>query len=65
MEAKISDDITFIPLEKGAQYWADAILACDVNEKKNNHALIRERGYDIGEVAEKVQNFYLEKYSKL
>ena len=64
-EAKVSDDIVFIPLEKGAQYWADVILNTDVSEKKDNHARIREKGYDIGEVADKVQKFYLEKYSQL
>ncbi|MBR2028084.1 MAG: glycosyltransferase [Oscillospiraceae bacterium] len=65
MEAKVSDDIVFIPLEKGAQYWADVILNTDVSEKKNNHDRIRECGYDIGEVADKVQKFYLEKFSRL
>lgn len=62
-EAKVSDDITFLPLEKGAEYWAEEILKLDVSEKKNNHQRIKECGYDISEVAEKVQKFYMEKYS--
>lgn len=65
LEAKVSDDIQFIPLEKGAEYWADAILKTDVSEKKDNHQRIKECGYDISDVAQKVQNFYLEKYSQL
>ena len=64
-EAAVSDDIQFIPLEKGAKYWADAILSTDVSVKNDNHKRIRECGYDIGEVADKVQKFYLEKYSGL
>ena len=64
-EAKVSDDMQFIPLEKGAEYWADAILEADVSTRADNHALIRGKGYDIGEVAEKIQKFYLDKYSKL
>ena len=64
-EAKVSDDMQFIPLEKGAEYWADAILEADVSTRADNHAAIRGKGYDIGEVAEKIQKFYLDKYSKL
>ena len=62
-EAKVSEDITFLSLEKGAQYWAEKILEADVSVKKDNHSIIRERGYDIGDVAEKIQKFYIEKYS--
>jgi len=62
-EAKVSDDIIFLPLEKGAKYWADEILKIDVTEKKDNHQRIRDCGYDINEVAERVQKFYIDKYS--
>ena len=62
-EARVSDDILFLPIEKGAEYWAEQILALDVTEKKDNHQSIRDRGYDIKEVAERVQEFYIEKYS--
>ena len=63
MEAKVSDDITFLPLEKGADYWAEEILKIGDYSKKDNHARIRECGYDINEVAERVQKFYIDKYS--
>ena len=62
-EAKVSDDIIFLPLEKGAEYWAQQILALDTETKSDNHLGIRQRGYDIGEVSAKLQQFYIEKYS--
>ena len=62
-EAKVSDDIIFLPLEKGPQYWAEQILALDTETKSDNHAGIRQRGYDISEVSGKLQQFYIEKYS--
>ena len=62
-EAKVSDDIQFIPLEKGASYWADAICSIGDYEKADNHESIRNCGYDINEVTQRVQQFYIDKYS--
>lgn len=46
-EAKVTDYVTFLDLEKGAEAWAREI--CDNNKMpfKNTHSQIAERGYDI------------------
>jgi len=62
-EAKVSDDIIFLPLEKGAKYWAEQILALDTTVRNDNHKTISQRGYDISEVSRKLQEFYIEKNS--
>ena len=62
-EAKVSDDIIFIPLEKSPEYWAEEILRLDVSTKNDNHQQITQCGYDINEVTQRVQQFYIEKYN--
>ena len=62
-EAKVSDDIIFIPLEKSPEYWAEEILKLDVSTKKDNHHQITQCGYDINEVTQRVQQFYIDKYN--
>ena len=62
MEAKVSDDIIFVSLEKNAEYWADRILELDVSVKNDNHESIEKRGYNINEVAARLEKFYIEQY---
>lgn len=51
--------VEFLPLAAGPEAWADAILARPLAHRNNAHAL-KEAGYDIADVAAKLQAFYLE-----
>ncbi len=63
-EAKVSDDISFLSLDKGAQFWADYILNLDVSSKKDNSQSVRQRGYDIANTAKILEDFYIENWRK-
>lgn len=60
-EAKVSEDLSYLSLDKSAEYWADFILSINVDKKNDNHKSVREHGYDIVDTAEKLQKFYIEK----
>lgn len=64
-EAKVSDDIYYLPLDKGAEYWADFILSVDVCKKNDNHKSVRDCGYNIFDTAKKLEQFYIDKYSRI
>lgn len=62
-DAKVSKLLTFIPLEKGEQYWAKIIQ----NQLGNMHSYervsplddIRKAGYDIFQETKKMEEYYL------
>lgn len=59
-ELKIVSEVSFLPLEAGAAVWADAALACRKTSFEDHTDQVRQAGYDIHVVAEKLQNFYLQ-----
>jgi hypothetical protein len=65
-EAQMSDLVSFLPLEKGAEYWADEILKAysKVNDRTKYPATIAQAGYDIKKNAEWLQNYYIEQWQK-
>ena len=59
-EAKITKDYVYIPLEKSSEYWANTIK----NKYKKNQRVskaqeIKDAGYDVKKVAEKMEAIYL------
>lgn len=60
-EAKASDQIVFIELDKGARFWKECIINKE-NERKNVYNQIIEHGYDITNTSSNLENFY---YGKL
>lgn len=62
-EAKMTNLVAFEPLTHSAKEWADRILSQSApKERKDNSGDIIKAGYDIGTVAKKMEDFYLEKY---
>lgn len=65
-EANISPVFTSIPLTKGAAEWAQLIVSKYDNRKprKDMSQYVMDAGYDTKELSKRLQNFYLEQYSK-
>lgn len=59
-EAKVTDNIDYISLEKSDEYWAKYILNrySNFNRQDVQNQLIKQ-GYDIYETSNYIQNFYL------
>lgn len=57
-EAVITDLIEGIPLSDGAKVWTDKILSGRNYIRNNQRAAIEKNGFDIKEVAKKMQEFY-------
>lgn len=64
-EVALTDDITFLSLDKSPEFWAEQILNSFPYERKNNCEIIKEKGYDIVESAKKLEEFYLNQISLL
>lgn len=60
-EANVTDLMNYISLNRSPEYWAKCILNKSKNYlKKDTIKTIKEKGYDIQEVANKMQKIYLE-----
>lgn len=51
--------VRFLPLEAGAEIWAEQILTASRTERRDTSAQIKANGFDIRENAAKLQEFYL------
>ena len=56
----IPENVTVIPLKNSAQQWAEKIAEINNFERKNVADLIKEKGYDIKENAQKLEKKYKE-----
>lgn len=56
----IPENVTVIPLKNSALQWAEKIAEINNFERKNVAALIKEKGYDIKENAQKLEKKYKE-----
>ncbi|HHX68645.1 MAG TPA: glycosyltransferase family 1 protein [Gallicola sp.] len=61
-EVAFTDDISFLSLNKSAEYWAEEILKSVPYKRKDNSEIIKNKGYDIVESAKWLENFYLKQY---
>lgn len=64
-EADVTGDVAFLPLEDGAQAWAEAVGRAledgpAPRERAGAAAEVRSRGYEMDDVAAWMQRFYLE-----
>lgn len=58
-EAKVTDLMYFIPLEKPAEYWAQKVLEhSDGYERRNTSEKIEKCGFDIRKEAKKLEEIY-------
>ena len=57
-EAKVSELLEFIDLKEGAKVWADKILN-DSTERNNQCEKIKDNGYDINVISEKLMEVYI------
>lgn len=63
-EAEICPLYTSIPLEFGAEYWAQAIIEkCENREERTDMTMyVKNSGYDVEALAEHLQEFYINKH---
>lgn len=54
--------VSFFPLEKSTQQWAQEVLRHAGTDRTDRSAEIRQNGYDIGENAGLLQNYYLSRW---
>lgn len=63
-ECCITDSVSFLPLEKGARYWAEQILNTKLEDRESTKQNIEKRfvdaGFDIRENAKVLRNKYIE-----
>ena len=61
-DAAVTELVEFVPLEAGAESWADKILGCrstwDPEVRAKAYERIREAGYDISQMAGEVSRLY-------
>lgn len=57
-EAKITENIFFISLEKNAKYWANFILNNKDYERKEMNDLVKNKEYDIDYNVDKIKEFF-------
>lgn len=59
-EAVYGSNVATVPLDEGAEAWAEALLACrGAQRSEAGPADTRNAGFDIAEVASSLQEFYL------
>ena len=63
-ECRVTDEVTFIPLEKSPAYWAKEVLNSKNHYRAYNYDRIKNAGYDISDKASFLENIYLNKGGK-
>lgn len=66
-ETKITENVEFISIKETPKYWADKIINMTnkQNDRKDSYLKTIEAGYDVKEIASKIQEFYLRKYNEV
>lgn len=65
-ETKLCDSVEFASIKEKPAVWADKLFALiGKTDRKDNSALIREKGYDISQSYSWMQQFYLDKMRQL
>lgn len=59
METKLTNYIRYISLHESKEIWIKTILECRSQERKSTYNEIAKAGFDIKEVAKRMQAFYL------
>jgi glycosyltransferase involved in cell wall biosynthesis len=58
-ETAFSDKVKFMPLDAGPDSWARAIADSMPTGRMNSTETLRHRGYDINDLAQRMQSYYL------
>lgn len=58
-EAKITDLLSYLPLNNDAKYWADKIILARYYQRQNTQKNVIKNGFDIKSTARFLQNFYI------
>ena len=61
-ECAVTDLVTQLSLEKSYELWVEQVLAAEKVQRKNTYREIISAGYDIGENAARLQNYYMEQW---
>lgn len=64
-ECSVTELVTYLPLEKGAKVWAEAIFSSRNTARVDRYNEIADAGYDARTSAKVLQDFYLSKYASL
>lgn len=65
LECKVTSLVKQIPLDDGAEQWADEVLKAKEIKRTDQTGSITKAGYNIEEEAPKLQQFYLDKAASL
>ena len=60
-ESNITENVEFVDLNKGAEYWANVVLNSNFKKKDNINLMIK-KGYDSTNNVKWLSDFYLKKY---
>ena len=60
-ECKITENVDFVPLDASPEEWAEHILKYRTFQRENTFEAVRTAGFDIGENAKKLQEYYISK----
>lgn len=63
LEAKVSEQLDYLPLDADAEYWAENIVKSN-KQRKNVIEQIKDAGYMITDTAAKLECFYINKKRK-
>ena len=64
-EVKITDNVRFLGLHDEPIKWADAVLGFEIKQRVSRKAELTAAGYDIEAEAKRMQELYLDLYSKI
>ncbi len=66
-DAKITDNLKFIPLCKDSKYWAECIYDLNVAkiQRENQTENVKRAGYDVNDVLHKLELFYNDCYENV
>lgn len=65
LESKILEKTQFLSISESPAYWAHKISENLNTERKNNHNILKEKGFSIVEEAKKLEDYYVAKYKNL
>ncbi len=61
-EVNVTGLVQCLALSNSPSVWASRMLSCDLSNRRDTYQEILRSGFDIGNTAEWLQKFYLEKY---
>lgn len=63
-EVKMTENLSFLPLEDDPEKWADAILRAACGAREQGAEKVRQAGYDMQDTAKQVNDIYLSALSR-